>query len=198
MVSSKVFGSLEDYMWKLTWKWARYSHENKPPGWVAARYYGTLSSSRNDRWVFGDKKTGAYLVKHPWTAIRRHIMVKGAASPDDPGLAGYWRYRRDKHAAPLDPHTCALLARQGKNCPLCGDPLIDTSHLPGSAEQWQDWWMSVTRRDIQPAPSEPGPLRQDGMRNAQASTALIHASCNRALKARARRSTALQLQPALS
>src|ERR1035437_2153280 len=126
------FGSLEDYMWKLTWKWARYSHQNKPPRWVAARYYGTFSSSRDDRWVFGDKDTGAYLIKHPWTAIRRHIMVKGAASPDDPGLAGYWRYRRDKHAAPLDPHTGALLARQGKNCPLCGDPLIGTSHLPGS------------------------------------------------------------------
>ncbi len=199
MVSSKVFGSLEDYMWKLTWKWARYSHQNKPPRWVAARYYGTHCPSRDDRWVFGDKDTGAYLIKHPWTAIRRHIMVKGAASPDDPGLAGYWRYRRDKHAAPLDPHTCTLLARQGKNCPLCGDPLIDTSHLPGSAEQWQDWWMSVTRRDIQPAPSELGPPRQDGTRNARVSTVLIHASCNRALKARERRSSsAPQLQPALS
>ena len=30
MVSSKVFGSLEDHMWKLTWKWARYSHQNSP------------------------------------------------------------------------------------------------------------------------------------------------------------------------
>jgi RNA-directed DNA polymerase len=198
MVSSKAFSSLADYTWKLTWKWARRSHQNKSPRWVAARYYGMHCPSRSDRWVFGDKDTGAYLIKHPWTAIRRHIMVKGAASPDDPGLAGYWRYRRDKHAAPLDAHTCALLARQGRNCPLCGDPLIDTSRLPGSAEQWQDWWMSVTRRDIQPAPSEPGPPQRDGTRNARTSTALIHASCNRALKARQRRSMALQLQPALS
>jgi RNA-directed DNA polymerase len=198
MVSSKTFHSLGDYMWKLTWKWARYSHQNKPPRWVAARYYGTHCPSRDDRWVFGDKDSGAYLIKHPWTVIRRHIMVKGAASPDDPGLAGYWRYRRDKHAVPLDAHTCALLARQGRNCPLCGDPLIDTSRLPGSAEQWQDWWMSVTRRDIQPAPSEPGSPQRDGTRNARTSTALIHASCNRALKARQRRSTAPRLQPALS
>ena len=199
MVSSKVFGSLEDYMWKLTWKWARYSHQNKPPRWVAARYYGAHCPPRDDRWVFGDKDTGAYLIKHPWTAIRRHIMVKGAASPDDPGRAGYWRYRRDKYAMPLDEHTLALLARQDRNCPLCGDPLIDISHLPGSAEQWQDWWMSVTRRGIQPAPSEPGTPRQDGTRNARVSTALIHASCNRALKARERRSSsASQLQPALS
>ena len=59
--------------------------------------------------------------------------------------------------------------------------------------------MSVTRRDIQPAPSEPGTPRQDGTRNARVSTALIHASCNRALKARERRSSsASQLQPALS
>jgi RNA-directed DNA polymerase len=120
-VASEVFQSLAAYMWKLTWKWARHSHPNKGQRWVAARYFGKFHPYREDRWVFGDKETGARLVKHSWTAIRRHIMVKGTASPDDPGLAGYWRYRRDKHGPPLDAHTLALLARQDRSCPLCGD-----------------------------------------------------------------------------
>jgi RNA-directed DNA polymerase len=198
MVSSKTFNALGGYMWTLTWKWARYSHDNKPPRWVAARYYGKYSKSRDDQWVFGDKDTGAYLVKHSWTDIRRHIMVKGTASPDDPGLAGYWKYRRDKYAMPLDASTQALLAKQDRNCPLCGDPLIDISHLPGSPEQWQDWWMSVTRCDIPLAPGEPG-QPADGARNKEAATALVHASCNRTRKKHERRSTAaLSLQPALS
>ena len=197
MVSSKTFSSLENHMWKLTWKWARYSHDNKPPRWIAARYYGNYNQSRNDKWVFGDKDTGAYLVKHPWTAIRRHSMVTGTASPDDPGLAGYWRIRRDKRALPLDGHTQALLSRQDLTCPCCGDPLIDISHLPDSPERWQNWWMSVTHRNIPPAPSG-GDARQDGARNARATTALIHAWCARAITARQRTGTAPRLQPALS
>jgi len=197
MVSSGAFASLGNYMWKLTWKWARHSHPNKGRRWVAARYFGKFNPYREDRWVFGDKDTGVCLVKHPWTAIRRHVMVKGTASPDDPGLAGYWRYRRSKHGPPLDAHTLALLARQGGNCPLCGDRLLDTSRLPGSPEEWQDWWMSTTRQDIQPAPGGPGSPGRDGERNARPATALMHASCHRALKARQRRSTA-PLQPAMS
>jgi RNA-directed DNA polymerase len=197
-VSSEAFQSLAAYMWKLTWKWARHSHPNKGPRWVAARYFGKFHPNREDRWIFGDKETGALLVKHSWTAIRRHIMVKGTASPDDPGLAGYWRYRRDKHGPPLDGHTLTLLARQDRSCPLCGDRLLDTSHLPGSPEEWQDWWTGVTRQDIQPAPGGPGKPGREGGRNARPATALIHASCNRALKARQRRSTAPLLLPAMS
>ena len=188
MVSSEVFSSLTDYMWKLTWKWARYSHQNKTGCWVTARYFGSFCPARQDKWVFGDRETGAYLRKHAWTRIRRHVMVKGAASPDDPGLAGYWRYRRDKHGTPLDSSTLLLLSRQRSCCPLCGDRLIDSGHLPGSPGEWQDWWHGVTQRTTGRASSTPG--QQPGTRDT--TTTLIHASCYRALQGRRRRSPALQ------
>jgi len=35
-----VFTSLDDHMWRLTYKWATYTHPNKPKTWVTARYYG--------------------------------------------------------------------------------------------------------------------------------------------------------------
>jgi RNA-directed DNA polymerase len=188
MVSSEVFSSLTDYMWKLTWKWARYSHQNKPASWVQARYFGSFNSFRQDRWVFGDRATGSYLRKHSWTKIRRHVMVKGRSSPDDPDLAGYWRYRRDKYGTPLDSTTANLLARQHGCCPLCGDRLLDPGHLPASPEGWQDWWHGVTQRTTGHAPSAPG--QQPGTR--EATTSLIHASCHRARTARQRRNPALQ------
>jgi RNA-directed DNA polymerase len=188
MVSSEVFNSLGTHMWRLTWKWARYSHQNKSAGWVQARYFGVFNPSRQDRWVFGDRETGSYLRKHSWTKIRRHVMVKGSASPDDPDLAGYWRYRRDKHGTPLDTSTLNLLGRQDFCCPLCGDRLLDTGHLPGSADQWQDWWHGVTQRLIERAPSVPGLHPGTG----DAITSLIHASCYRALHQQRRRSPALQ------
>ena len=180
MVSSEVFASLSDYMWKLTYKWAKRSHPNKPRRWVSARYFGKFSSSRDDKWVFGDKDTGGYLVKHAWTGIRRHVMVKGTASPDDPGMAGYWRYRRDKHGPPLDSFTLNLLSRQGYRCPLCGDRVLESGHLPASPEEWQDWWLSITRRET----------RQPG--TSGTTTTLMHASCQRAETLRQRRNPALQ------
>jgi hypothetical protein len=55
---------------------------------IAGRYFRKFSKFRNDRWVFGDKDTGAYLPKPSWTDIVRHILVKSGASPDDPPWPG--------------------------------------------------------------------------------------------------------------
>jgi len=92
-VSTRAFAALTDYLWKLTYKWARWSHQNKPRCWIVGRYFRKFEKFRNDRWVFGDKDTGAYLPKPAWTDIVRHTLVKGGASPDDPALADYWAHR---------------------------------------------------------------------------------------------------------
>jgi RNA-directed DNA polymerase len=94
VVSSRVFRTLEDYMWTLTYKWATWRHNNKPKYWVVGRYFGKFNKFRDDHWVFGDRGSGACLVKFSWTAIQRHAPVKGTASPDDPALASYWATRR--------------------------------------------------------------------------------------------------------
>jgi RNA-directed DNA polymerase len=188
MVSSKAFGSLWHHTWQLTYKWARFTHPNKGARWVVSRYYGKFCPSRDDKWVFGDRETGAYLPKHPWTSIRRHVMVKVRASPDDPDLAGYWENRRRKHGPPLDPGTLALLARQDNKCPHCGNPFLDPGHLPASPEDWEHWWLSVTRQRIPRAASAAGtaPPPEGG----QASLTLLHASCHRTRRAAERRSAA--------
>ena len=63
MVSRKVFDSLGHYTWKLTYKWARWTHPNKGARWTVSRYYGKFCPSRDDKWVFGDRDTGAYLLQ---------------------------------------------------------------------------------------------------------------------------------------
>ena len=70
VVSSRMFSALDDYMWKLTYKWATWRHSNKPKRWIVGRYFGKFNKFRNDHWVFGDRDSGAYLVKFSWTAIR--------------------------------------------------------------------------------------------------------------------------------
>lgn len=121
VVSSRLFGSLDNYLWRLLYKWATWSHGNKPKSWIVGQYFGRFNKLRsNDRWVFGDRKSGAYLVKFSWTNIVRHVLVKGAASPDDPALADYWADRRKKVRLPLDKYTLRLLTKQDARCPLCG------------------------------------------------------------------------------
>jgi RNA-directed DNA polymerase len=189
MVSRKTFESLGHYTWQLTYKWARWTHPNKGARWAASRYYGKFCPSRNDKWVFGDRETGAYLLNHDWTSIRRHVMVKGRSSPDDPDLAGYWENRRRKNGPPLDTGTLGLLSRQNGRCPRCGGPLIDTSHLPSTPEGWEQWWLSVTRQRIPRAASATGTPPPEGSRNI---LVLIHASCHRSSKAAERRNPAMQ------
>ena len=190
-VSSEIFGSLGNYTWKLTYKWARRSHPNKGARWVAGKYYGKFCPSRNDEWVFGDRYTGTYLLNHAWTGIRRHVMVKGRSSPDDPDLTGYWgnRHRRKNGGLALDPGTSSLLARQENLCPHCGDPLIDVYHPPASPEEWESWWLGVTRQAIPRAASAEGPTRPPEQPCGTV-LALMHASCHRSRKARAARKAA--------
>jgi RNA-directed DNA polymerase len=75
--------------------------------------------------VFGDKHTGAYLLKFAWFPIERHILVKGRASPDDPSLTAYWLAREKPKAKALTPSQRKLADRQHGLCPLCGDSLFN-------------------------------------------------------------------------
>jgi RNA-directed DNA polymerase len=177
VVSTRVFSSLTEYLWKLTWKWARWSHPNKPKYWIVGRYYGKFSKFRNDRWVFGDRATGAYLPQPSWTGIVRHTPVKGRASPDDPALAGYWAQRRQKVKPPLDPYTVRLLSRQDGRCSLCGENLLAPDQPPQTPEGWERWFLWVTKKAIEADylvhHDAPGTARSNR-------THLVHATCHRA------------------
>ena len=167
----------------------RRSHQNKSRKWVTARYFGRFNKFRSDRWVFGDRDSGAYLIKFSWTDIVRHTLVQGGASPDDPALTEYWAKRRRRIKPPLDGYTLRLLTRQDARCPLCGDHLLTADQPPQSPAEWERWWLQVTRKAIVAdyLRNVGGPSSPDGDQ-----TRLVHASCHRGLKARVRSGKALQ------
>src|SRR6266542_2350882 len=104
--------------------------------WVTARYFGPFHPTRRDRWVYGDRETGAYLHKYAWTAIVRHVPVAGRNSPDDPALARYWADRRRRRKPPqLAPSWQHALRVQHGQCPLCRQPLLYTDRTPDSLSQ---------------------------------------------------------------
>ena len=146
-VSSEAFGALDQYLWELTFKWARFSHANKPTRWVVARYWGRFNKARQDRWVFGDRASGAYMHKFAWTSIIRHQIVDGAASPDDPALAEYWATRRRKTPLPIDNTSRWLIKAQDGRCPICRTALLPVEDRPQTPRQWEQW-LATTRKTI--------------------------------------------------
>ena len=147
VVSKKTFSTLDDYLWKLTYKWACRSHPGKPRHWVTRRYFGRFNPSRQNNWVFGDAASGAYLPRLAWTPIIRHRKVTGRASPDDPALTSYWNQRRGTNQPPLDRSTLRLLKTQHGRCAICADLLLHADREPHTPGEWQRWHRT-TRKAI--------------------------------------------------
>jgi RNA-directed DNA polymerase len=146
-VSSETFTALDQYLWKLTYKWATFSHANKPTSWVVHRYFGKFNKARQDRWVFGDRDSGAYLHKFAWTNIIRHQIVKHEASPDDPELADYWAWRRRKAPLPIN-HTALRLHKvQDGCCAICRATLLPVEDRPQTPGNWEHW-LATSRKTI--------------------------------------------------
>jgi RNA-directed DNA polymerase len=177
-VSARVFNELDWHMWKLTYKWAKLNHPHKGKRWITRRYFSAFNSSRRDKWVFGDRDSGAYLHKFAWTKITRHTLVKGWASPDDPALTSYWAARRRRGRPPLDPARLRLLLQQRGRCPLCDELLLHADQEPATPEEWQQWITAVrkaTRHQAIALDADPEP------HGGPAAFRLIHTHCRRRL-----------------
>jgi RNA-directed DNA polymerase len=174
VVSKKTFVHLDTHMWKLTRSWAKRRHPNKSGHWVVDRYFGAFHPTRRDRWIFGDRESGAYLAKFAWTDIVRHQQVKGRASPDDPALADYWAQRRRRRTPPLDRSRLRLLQAQHGRCPLCRGLLLHADQEPQTPDEWETW-VKVIRKAIRKHAVTTGQGRSDE----PTALRLIHAHCAR-------------------
>ncbi len=127
--SMPTFNRLDWWMHRRKRRWARRRHAGKTSGWLTRRYWGKLKPGSLDRWVFGDKQTGAYLLQFSWFTMDKHALVRGTASPDDPQLRGYWAHRRAQKATLLSPGRQKLAQAQGYVCPVCGDSLFNEEEI---------------------------------------------------------------------
>ena len=166
-VAGEIFGDLDSYLWRLTYKWAVRSHANKPKSWVLARYFGKFNKARQERWVFGDRQGGSYMHRFAWTNIVRHQTVWQGASPDDPALSEFWARRRRKPVLPINNTSLWLLKAQDGCCPICKTPLF--ADQPQTPNDWETWLTAArtTITIVKPA---------TGTTDA-ADHSLIHANC---------------------
>jgi RNA-directed DNA polymerase len=172
-VASKVFAALDHHVWRLLYRWACHRHPDKSKHWVVARYFGKYNKDREDKWVFGDRDSGAYLHKFAWTPVTRHPLVKGGASPDDPALTRYWADRRRKRRPPpLAPSLTRQITKQRGRCTRCGDYLLFADHEPQSPSQWEAWFTAIRTAIVKTA-IVTQPQGRPGAQNHH----LVHAYC---------------------
>lgn len=124
-VANETFNSLDSWMFNRKVRYTKRTHPTKPWYWRKARYFGRLNLDREDRWVFGDKRTGGYLLQFGWFPIERHALVDGDASPDDASLTDYWVKRNTAQAKDFKLSKQKLARRQKGVCPMCGESLFN-------------------------------------------------------------------------
>jgi RNA-directed DNA polymerase len=129
VVSSTTFTKMDKWMFHRQVRYVNRRHPHKPCAWKRRRYWGRLNKDRKDHWVFGDPRAGQHLVKFSWFRIRRHTLVRGRSSPDDPSLREYWWASQKVNARYLSAGDLELAIAQDWVCRLCGMDLINGEEL---------------------------------------------------------------------
>ena len=133
VVSSKAFSELDRYLFIRQARFVNRTHPNKNRKWKKNKYWGRLNLQNNNNWTFGDKQSGAYMLKFSWTKIKRHTLIKGRNSPDDPTLQEYWAKRNKKRqkskVLELSVKQEQVAYRQGYKCPICKQSLFNDERL---------------------------------------------------------------------
>ncbi|MGL9732397.1 MAG: group II intron maturase-specific domain-containing protein [Wolbachia sp.] len=126
-VSSKIFNSLDDIMFKKFCKWAIFGHQNKGRFWIKKSTLRSIITTIGDLCQVMER----VLIKHKDHAIKRHVKVLVTKSPYD----GDWIYLRSrlKKIPDKSPRVTKLLKIQQSKCNHCRlyfrfDDVIEVHH----------------------------------------------------------------------
>jgi RNA-directed DNA polymerase len=131
VVSKAVFSTIDHFLFKILWRWARRRHRNKSAWWVKEKYF---RSHKGRNWIFFGKDSEGrgqevWLYTAARTSIQRHVKIKGKANPYDPAWEMYFEKRLDaKMRSNLSGRRKLLYLWEEQNgtCPVCNQKITDT------------------------------------------------------------------------
>jgi RNA-directed DNA polymerase len=113
VMSKETFSDIDHQMFPVLRSWGNSRHPNKTSAWIRRKYWKTIGQNQ---WRFVSAEY--VLTLHQSVVIRRHVKVKGTATPYDGNLL-YWNKRMQSH--PMLNSTKAKLLKQQKGiCSWCG------------------------------------------------------------------------------
>lgn len=126
-----TFCYLSHWLHQRLMHWTKCKHPRKSFTWRWNRYFGIPVEGRNDKSVFGNKRTGQFVIKPSWVKIVRHIPVKSTYSPYDSNLREYWEDRRRGNTKYQwwNQQRRNIATQQGHQCPVCGQSLYNGENL---------------------------------------------------------------------
>ncbi len=149
-VSRKVFESLDAWMHKRARRYAKRMHPKKNDAWRKERYFGRFNLERNDKWIFGDFKSGIHLLKFTWFRIKRHVLIPGLSSPDDPNpeVQQWFKDKRKRQSQNYKSSVQKLANKQSFVCPRCKESLFNgeqlhTHHLIPKSQGGKDTYKNL-------------------------------------------------------
>jgi RNA-directed DNA polymerase len=128
-VAKRIFNKLDTWMFIREQRYTSRTHSKKTWSWRRKRYWGRINLKRKDNWVFGDKRTGRFLLKFAWFDIQRHVLITGTHSPDDPSLRTYWQERKKTQVKTLPPSEQRIAKNQSYVCEVCRESLFNGEEL---------------------------------------------------------------------
>ncbi len=137
VVSKEIYSKLDHFVYRRLRRWGKRRHPNKGIRWTIQKYWKSIGS-RN--WVFATPK-GEKLAYYSDKPIRRHVKVKGYASPYDGDLI-YWSSRMG-HYPTMPLRVSRLLKRQKGKCSHCGltfreDNSLEIDHIVPRSQGGKD------------------------------------------------------------
>ena len=127
--AKKTFANLDSWMWRRQMLFVAKRHSSKNWQWKIKQYWGVIPQ-HHDKWVFKDKNSNRYLEKLSWMPIKRHILVKGNASSDNPELREYWRERQLRKIDVSSAKIRTVLWKKQKGlCLICRQPLDNGENI---------------------------------------------------------------------
>jgi len=137
VVSSKIFGSIDNYIWIKTRKLLNGLHPRKNSGWKAKQYFHPDHNGiSKNKWILTNpENTYEQLTQMSWIPIKRHTMITYDSSPDDPKLKQYFEQRDEKEFDGDNLlHKQKIAKAQKYKCRICGQSLtgeegLETNHI---------------------------------------------------------------------
>ena len=134
VVSSRIFSSVDRFIFYNLWQWARGRHQKKTSHWLKKKYFEKRGTRE---WCFFGETCDdqgqlhkAWLYHARSTPIRRHVKVKGEANPYDPAFETYFEEREGSYMRETFRGTRTLRyiwKEQRGLCTVCRLPITRTT-----------------------------------------------------------------------
>jgi RNA-directed DNA polymerase len=129
VTSSRVFNSLNKWLFANLLSWAKRKHPTRSVSWVVTKYFRTVNPKQ---WIFGIKLPNGvpiWVPLHSSMKIVRHVKVQGVRSPYD-GDWVYWGQKLSNYRQTAIPaRVMSLLKYQKGRCNLCNLGFFPTDRV---------------------------------------------------------------------